>query len=40
MRYSVLSVLTINGYLAEPLICEGGITAELFTDWFEAKVIP
>jgi transposase len=40
MRYSVLPALTIDGYLAEPLICEGGVTAELFTDWFEAKVIP
>jgi transposase len=40
LRYSVLPALTINGYLVEPLICEGGVTAELFTDWFEAKVIP
>jgi transposase len=39
MRYSMLLALTIDGYLAEPLICEGGVTAELFTNWFEAKVI-
>jgi hypothetical protein len=40
LRYSVLPALTVNGYLDDPLICIGGITADMFAEWFEEKVIP
>lgn len=39
-RWSVLPALTVDGYLTDPLLCLGGVTAELFAEWFEDKVIP
>jgi hypothetical protein len=39
-RWSVLPAMVINGYLAEPLIIEGGVTMEVFEEWFEHKLLP
>jgi transposase len=39
-RWSVLPAMMINGYLAEPLIIEGGVTMEVFGEWFEHKLLP
>jgi transposase len=40
LRYSVLPALTVNGYLDDPLIVVGGVTADAFAEWFEETVIP
>lgn len=40
LRYSVLPALTVGGYLEDPLLVVGGVTAEAFAKWFEEKVIP
>lgn len=39
-RWSVLPALTINGYLGDPLIVQGSITAEIFATWLELFVPP
>jgi transposase len=39
-RWSVLPALIVDGYLPDPLIIQGSITAELFADWLEAHVLP
>jgi transposase len=36
----VLPALTVNGYLDDPLIVVGGVTADAFAEWFEETVIP
>jgi transposase len=40
VRWSVLPALTVNGYLQDPLIIQGGVTMLLFEDWFESKLLP
>jgi hypothetical protein len=32
--------MTINGYLRDPLIIQGGVTKLLFEEWFEDKLLP
>lgn len=39
-RWSVLPALSMDGYLQEPLIIQGSVTAELFNEWMEDKVVP
>jgi transposase len=40
VRWSVLPAITIDGYLRDPLIVQGGITMLLFEEWFESKLLP
>lgn len=39
-RISVLLAITIDGYLCDPLIYQGSITAEQFENWIEYVVVP
>lgn len=39
-RYSVLPALTVNGYLPEPLIVQGGVTKEAFIFWLQTNLLP
>lgn len=39
-RWSICPALTVGGYLPEPLIVEGSVTKELFTDWVIESVLP
>jgi transposase len=32
--------MTINGYLQDPLIIQGGVTMAMFEEWFESKLLP
>jgi transposase len=39
-RWSCLPALTSKGYLDDPLVIQGSITAELFNTWIEYCIIP
>jgi hypothetical protein len=39
-KWSVLSALTMGGYLEDLLIVEGSVTMELIGEWFEHKLLP
>jgi hypothetical protein len=39
-RLSVVSALSINGYLQHPSVMQGAIMMEAFEEWFESKVLP
>jgi hypothetical protein len=38
-KWSLLPAYTIDGYL-EPLVFQGSITAEIFEDWMETRILP
>jgi transposase len=38
-RWSILPALTLDGWI-DCLIFQGGITAQIFVDWLEQKVLP
>jgi hypothetical protein len=40
VRWSVLPAMTIDGYLRDPLIIQGGVTKLMFEEWFESKLLP
>lgn len=39
-RWSCLPAITTKGYLPHPLVYQGSITAEMFEDWIEFRVLP
>ena len=39
-RYSILPALTVNGYLPEPLVIQGGVHQEVFARWIVESVLP
>jgi transposase len=39
-RFRVLPAISVNGYLRNPLVIQGSVTAELFNDWMGSVVIP
>lgn len=39
-RYSVLPAITLDGWLSDPVILQESITAEIFEEWLEEKVMP
>lgn len=39
-RWSILPAMTVDGYLGNPLIYQGGINAEIFCAWLAEDVLP
>lgn len=39
-RWSILPAMTVDGYVGEPLIYQGGINAEIFVAWLAEDILP
>ncbi|KAI5235058.1 hypothetical protein E4T43_09511 [Aureobasidium subglaciale] len=39
-RWSILPAMTVDGYIGDPLIYQGGINAEIFCAWLQEDVLP